>query len=116
MASTEDVLDHHLKCFDKGDLEGVLSDYAPDSVWFTPTGPLKGPEAMRPAFQALISDFAKPGMSFTMKHKWIEGDYAHLLWTAETADNVYEGASDKFVIRGGKIVAQSFAATITSKH
>jgi len=28
MVSTKDVLDHHLKCFGEGDLEGILSDYA----------------------------------------------------------------------------------------
>ena len=40
MASTKDVLEHHLKCFDESDLKGILSDYAPGSVMFTPDGPL----------------------------------------------------------------------------
>jgi hypothetical protein len=44
MASTKDVLDHHLKCFGEGDLKGILSDYAPGAVLFTPDGPLKGSE------------------------------------------------------------------------
>jgi len=35
MASTKDVLDHHLKCFGEGDLKGILSDYAPGAVLFT---------------------------------------------------------------------------------
>src|SRR5215831_14545326 len=35
---TKNVLDHHLACFGAGDLEGVLSDYAPDAVMFTPDG------------------------------------------------------------------------------
>jgi hypothetical protein len=38
------------------------------------------------------------------------------LWTAETADNTYEEATDTFVVRNGKIVAQSFAAKITPKR
>ena len=45
----------------------------------------------------------------------VEGDYAYILWTAETADNVYEMGSDTFVVRDGKIVAQSFAAKTTAK-
>ena len=50
MASTKDVVDHHLKCFGEGDLKGILSDYAPGAVLFTPDGPLKGAEARnRPA-------------------------------------------------------------------
>jgi len=42
MASTKDVLVNHLKCFDEGDLEGILSDYAPGAVLFTSDGPLRG--------------------------------------------------------------------------
>jgi len=41
MASTKDVLDHHLKCFADGDLKGILHDYAPGAVLFTPDGPLR---------------------------------------------------------------------------
>jgi len=51
MASTKDVLDHHLKCFGEGDLKGILSDYAPDAVLFTPDGPLKGVDAIAPFFR-----------------------------------------------------------------
>ena len=71
---------------------------------------------MRPLFQSLVSEFAKPGSSFTMQQRWIDGDHAYILWTAETADNSYEFATDTFVVRDGKIVAQSFAAKVKPKH
>jgi len=115
MASTKDVLDHHLKCFDEGDLEGILSDYAPGAVLFTADGPLKGTDAIRPLFQALVAEFGKPGATFKMKQQFVEGDYAYILWTAETADNVYEVATDTFVVREGKIVAQSFTGKVTPR-
>ncbi len=99
MASTKDVLNHHLKAFEQGDLNGVLSDYGPGVVFFTREGPLKGVDAIRPLFEALIAD-----------------DYAYILWTAKTADNVYELATDTFVVREGKIVAQSFTAKITPRN
>ena len=111
----KDVIDHHLKCFDDGDLEGILSDYAPGAVLFTPDGPLKGAEAMRPLYQAMIAEFAKPGATFNMKRQFVEGEFGYLLWTAETADNLYELATDTFVVRDGKIAAQSFAGKITPK-
>jgi hypothetical protein len=44
------------------------------------------------------------------------GDHAYIVWTAETADNTYEFAIDTFVVRHGKIVAQSFAANIKPKR
>ena len=116
MASTKDVVDNHLKCFGAGDLEGILADYAPGAVLFTQDGPLRGAAAMRPLFQAMITEFQEPGAAFRMTRQSIEGDCAYLLWTAETADNVYEIATDTFVVRDGKIVAQSFAAKITPKN
>ena len=70
---------------------------------------------MRPLFQALIAEFGKPGAVFTMTQQIVEGDYAYILWTAETADNVYEVATDTFVVRDGKIAAQSFTGKITPK-
>ena len=115
MASTKDVLDHHLKCFADGDLKGILHDYAPGAVLFTPDGPLKGADAIRPLFQAMFAEFGKPGAAFKMKQQFVDGDYAYILWTAETADNVYEVGTDTFVVRDVKIAAQSFAGKITSK-
>jgi ketosteroid isomerase-like protein len=115
MVSTKDVLDRHLKSFSEGDLKGILADYAPEAVMFTPDGPLRGPDEMRPLFQTLIAEFAKPGAAFTLKRQSIEGDYAYILWTAETADNVYEVATDTFVVQDGKIAAQSFTGKIRPK-
>ena len=106
---------NHLTSFAKHDLDGVLADYSSDAVLFTPAGPLKGPEAISPLFQALIAEFREPGSSFTLQDRFIEGEYGHITWTAETAANVYEFATDTFVVRNGKIVAQSFAAKMKAK-
>jgi hypothetical protein len=115
MLSTNDVLNHHLSSFAERDVDGVLTDYSSDAVLFSPAGPFKGPDAIRPVFQTLVSEFAKPGSSFTLLLRSIEGDYAYIIWTAETADNSYEFATDTFLVRNGKIVAQSFAAKIKPK-
>ena len=115
MASTKDVLDHHLKCFGEGDLKGLLSDYAPGTVLFLSDGPRRGVDALRPFFQALFAEFGKPGASFSLRQQSVEGDYAYILWSAETAENVYELGTDTFVVKDGKIVAQSFAGRITPR-
>ena len=115
MLSTSEVLDRHLTSFAEHDVDGVLADYAADAVLFAPSGPLKGPDAIRPLFEALIAEFAKPGSSFTTQLRSIDGEHAYILWTAETADNVYELGTDTFLVRDGKIVAQSFTGKITPK-
>jgi len=48
--STKDVLNHHLKALKQGDVNAVLSDYAPGAVLFT-----KGADAIRPLFEAMIT-------------------------------------------------------------
>ena len=116
MTTTSDVLDNHLKCFGANDLDGVLADYSSDAVLFIPGRSLRGRKAIKSFFEALLAEFAKPGASFSMEQQCIDGDYAYILWSAETADNSYEAATDTFVVRNGKIVAQSFAARITPKR
>ena len=90
MATTQEVLDNHLKRFGERDLEGILSDYAPGAILFTPDGPLRGRDEIGSLFTAMFAEFAKPGAAFNMRQQFVDGDYAFILWTAETADNVYE--------------------------
>ncbi len=113
--TTQQILEHHLKAFGEGDLEGILEDYTETSLLFTPDGLLRGPGEMRGLFEAFFAEFAKPGASFEMKKQIVEGETAYIVWSAETADNVYELATDTFVVRDGKIVTQTFAAKIVPK-
>ena len=115
MNPTKSIIDHHLKSFVDRNLEGLLSDYAPGAVMFTANGPLKGEAALRPMFQAMIAEFSQPGAVFHLKQQFIDGDHAYILWNAETADNIYDLGTDTFVVRDGKIVAQSFTARIRPK-
>jgi hypothetical protein len=114
-AMTETVLNHHLKAFGDGDLAEILADYTEESVHLTANGPIKGQAALRPVFEAFFAEFAKPGASFEMKQRLIEGEVAYIVWVAETADNVYELATDTFLVRDGKIAVQSFTGKITPK-
>jgi ketosteroid isomerase-like protein len=116
MPTTTDVLHQHLKAFGDNDLDGVLADYSSDAVFFVPGRLLRGPKTIKPFFEALLSEFAKPGASFSMGQQSVDGEYAYILWSAETVDNSYEAATDTFVVRDGKIVAQSFAARIRPKR
>jgi len=115
MTTTKDVLDRHLEAFGKGDLRGILADYAPRAVLFTPQGPLEGAAAMRPLFESLIAEFRRPGATFEVEHRHIAGEYAYIVWRGSTAENLYEMATDTFVVREGRIVAQSFAAKVTPR-
>lgn len=113
--SAEEVLDHHLDCFGRGDVDGIMSDYESNSVLFLPDGVLLGKEKIRAFFEGLIAEFSKPGLSFDLTVKAVEGKAAYLVWSATTQDNVYEYATDTFVIEKEKITIQSFAAKVVPK-
>ncbi len=115
MSSTHNVLENHLGRFAAGDLDGLMADYTEESVLFTQSGALQGRRAIRGLMSGLFAEFAKPGARFTMQVQSISGDVGFIVWSAETADNRYEFATDTFVVRGGKISHQSFAAKLVPR-
>ena len=115
MRSTRAVVENHLKCFGEGDLEGILSDYAPDAVLFTPDGTLRGRDEIRALFTAMLAEFGRPGTAFTLQRQFVDGDHAYIVWTAETGENLYELGTDTFCVRDGRIAVQSFASKATRK-
>ena len=116
MKSADDVIDHHLKAIAQGEGNAVLSDYAPDAVLFRSDGIFRGVDAIRPVFEEFVAEFQKPGTISNTKQRLVTGDYAYMLWTAETSDRVYELAADTFFVKEGKIVVQSFTAKVTPKR
>ena len=113
--STEAVLTRHLQTFGAGDLEGILADYGADAILFTPSGLVRRDELAN-LFTGLFAEFSKPGTTFSMQYQVVEGEIGFIVWSAETADNNYEFATDTFVIRDGKIATQTFAAKISPKR
>jgi len=60
MNSTQRVVENHIQRFREGDLEGVLEDFSPEAVVFTPSGTLKGKSEIKTLFQNLLEEFGKP--------------------------------------------------------
>jgi len=113
--STEEVLNKHLTSFGAGNVDAIMEDYTDDSVIILQSGILAGPDAIRGLFDALVAEFSKPGMTFSLDTTHVNEDVAFIVWHAETADNVYEYATDTFVIKDGKIQTQTIAFTASAK-
>ena len=116
MFSTKDVIASHIRQFMARNIEGILDDFAPDAILFTPTGPLKGRNEIKKLFVSLLADFGRPGTSITTQTETFEGDFAYTVWKGETPDNFYEIATDTFFVQDGKIKVQSFAAKVNPKR
>lgn len=67
-------------------------------------------------FTSLLDELGKPGASFDLRHLSVEGEHGFIVWSAETAHDAYELATDTFVVRGGQIAVQSFAGKITARR
>ena len=114
--SAREVIEHHVQCFRRGDIDGILSDYSDDALLFTPDGLIKGRESIAALFRRLLEEFQTPDATDAVRMAMFESNYACIIWSAETSKNIYEYAVDTFVIRQGKIVMQAFVTKIIAKQ
>ncbi len=107
---TEATLIHHLQAM--GSIDDILSDYTEDSILFTANGPIHGLTGLRAFFEALMKS-ATPEMmaNYQMVRQDVGGEIAYIVWKAEPFVPL---ATDTFVVRNGKIVAQTFTAYMPS--
>ena len=109
---TNAVLDNHLAAGLRGDLEAVLSDFSEESVLFLPQGPVRGIAGLREFYKALLtkppSGFPK---AFELLRRDVDGEVAYIVWKAEPGVLL---ATDTFLVRDGKIMVQTFAASLAA--
>jgi len=112
---TAAVVGRRLEVIGTGDVDAIMEDYTEDSTIYTPDGPVKGLEAIRVLFELFFAGPFAEVHSFDVLRQDCEGEFAYLLWKADTAAVEIPVATDTFVIRDGKIVDQSVAAHIIAK-
>lgn len=109
---TNAVLDNHLAAAQRGDLEGVLSDFFEDSVLFLPQGPVRGLAGLREFYMTFLakppSGFPK---AFELLRRDVDGEVAYIVWKAEPGVRL---ATDTFLVRDGRIMVQTFAAVFAA--
>ncbi len=108
----EEVFDDHLHQGQHGTVEEDLSrNYAPEVVVLTGGGVHRGHDGVRELAARLRQEL--PDASFAYTARVVDGEVASLEWTASTPSGarVQDGA-DSFVIRGGRIQAQTIHYTV----
>ena len=120
-AADTKVLDHHVANMKSGDLEAVLSDYAPDAVVVTPAG-MVSPNGVfigkdtRKLFTALTSKDSLPGnKTMETKYEPLSADTTLMRWVQFKGTPKEVSGYDVFVIRGGKVVFQSVTVNAAKK-
>lgn len=105
--TTEATLARHLEAILAKNLDRIVSDYTGQSVLFTQSGPIVGLDGIRAFFDRFLSD-APPELFAALQilRQDVRGELAYVVWKAEPFISL---ATDTFVVREEKIVAQTFA-------
>ena len=113
---TEKTLLRRWQAFEAGDIEALMADYAEDAVLITPDGALKGHAQIRSLFaQMFTNTFPPDKTSLNVAKQVVDGEIAYILWWGSSFYYNIPLVIDTFVIRDGKIVAQTFAAQLEGK-
>ena len=111
--STQEVLDHHLQAFAAGDVDELLKDYTDTSVLMEPNGTHRGASALRAFFAPVFEGLFRPGSyDATVDRSTVEGEVAYVVWHSKNQGAEVSLGTDTFVIQGGKIHVQTFAAKV----
>jgi len=115
------VLDHHVANMKSGNLEAVLSDYAPDAVVVTPAGMISpdgvfvGSET-RKLFSVLTGKDNLPGnKTMQTKYENAGADTSIMRWVQFKGTPKEVSGYDVFVTRGGKIAYQTVVVNPAKK-
>jgi hypothetical protein len=120
-AADTKVLDHHVANMKSGNLEAVLSDYAPDAVVVTPAG-MVSPDGVfvgsetRKLFSVLAGKDSLPGnKTMQTKYQSAGADTSIMQWVQFKGTPKEISGYDVFVVRGGKIVFQTVVVNPAKK-
>ena len=114
-ATTQSVLDHHMKSFQANDLEATLADYTEESVLITPDKTYKGLAEIRDNFVFAFSVLPKDSIIFKMNKSVVVKDVAYIVWEADTPKLMFSYCTDSFIVQNGKIIRQTFAGLVKPK-
>ena len=108
----EEVLQDHLQEAKHGSVESDLSlNYSPEVVLLTSYGVHRGHDGVRTLSKLLREQL--PKARFQYKTVQVEEDIGFLEWTAEAGNGAkVEDGADSYVIRAGRIVAQTIHYTV----
>lgn len=106
-----EVLDDHLRESQVGSIEDDLArNYAPDLVVLSGRGIHRGHDGLRQLAELLRQEL--PNATFEYGTRLVEGEMGFLEWTARADGARVEDGADSYLIRHGRIVAQTIHYTV----
>lgn len=110
--SAAEVLDDHLREASGGSIDADLErNYDPDVVVLCARDVLHGHDGVRTVNRWLQEEL--PDANFAYRTKRVADDIAFLEWDAMSSKGTVRDGADSYVIRGGRIVAQTIHYTLS---
>ena len=106
--TTRDVYDRHMSHERGGDLDVILSDYAPDAIVATPDGIGSGHDYIRPVYERLLPLITSTEMTSSIQ---VLGDVLYLTFRAHRNGRDELIGTDTFVIHDDLIHMHTFYGT-----
>lgn len=105
---TETIVRRHLQAFvEQQGLDAILADYADEACFLSESRAYCGKPAIREFFEGFLAALPAQAVGqFALRSQRVQGDVAYITWSAGTELPL---GTDTFVVRKGKIVAQTFA-------
>jgi hypothetical protein len=109
--SAKDVLDDHLRESQVDSVEVDLArNYAEDLVVLTRHGVYRGHDGLRQLAERLRQEL--PDAVFEYRTRLVEGEIGFLEWSGRGDGAQVDDGADSYLIRDGKIVAQTIHYTV----
>jgi hypothetical protein len=108
----EEVFTHHAQSLGAEDLAAIMMDYANTAVLISPSGVLRGKDAIRSFFANLLQ--ALPKAQWGVKTIYADS-VLFLEWTADSARASVSDGVDTFIFHDGLITLQTVRNTIVPK-
>ncbi len=109
--SAREVFEDHLRDGKEGSVEEDLArNYAQDVVLLTGRGVYRGHDGLRELNRLLQEEL--PGATYEYRTKLVEGEVAFLEWEARSEHARVEDGVDSYVVRDGRIIAQTVHYTV----
>ncbi len=109
--TAQEVIDDHLQLSLTFSVEEDLArNYAEDVVFLTGRGVFRGHAGARTLADMLEREL--PGGSFEYVTRQVEGDVGFLEWTGRSPRARVRDGADTYVVRDGRIVAQTIHYTV----
>jgi len=108
----EEVFAHHVQALGAEDLDATVMDYADTAYLITPSGVLRGKDAIRDFFAGVFR--ALPQAQWGVKTTFVE-NILFLEWTADSTRGSVSDGVDTFIFQNSLIQVQTVRCTIGPK-